>query len=101
MVDPQAWKVDAFSIPWDNLFLYAFPPTVYPGTSKETSIVEELQDDPCRPMVASSSIVPIVEGSVFRGTQKSSTQTRSPQATLRRRNTQKVVYSSSKAEFRA
>ena len=24
--DSSAWVVDAMSIPWDNLFLYAFPP---------------------------------------------------------------------------
>ena len=25
--DPMAWQVDAFTIPWDNLEAYAFPPT--------------------------------------------------------------------------
>ena len=25
--DPQAWAVDALNIPWENLVVYAFPPT--------------------------------------------------------------------------
>ena len=24
--DPRAWQVDAFTVPWDDLFVYAFPP---------------------------------------------------------------------------
>ena len=27
IADPQAWAVDALNIPWENLVVYAFPPT--------------------------------------------------------------------------
>ena len=41
--DPQAWAVDALSLPWEDLDPYAFPPGAIVG-----KVVEMLQDYPCR-----------------------------------------------------
>ena len=39
---PQAWAVDALSLPWEDLDPYAFPPVAILG-----KVVEKLQDCPC------------------------------------------------------
>ena len=37
--DPQAWAVDAFSIPWNNLVAYAFPPFPIIGKVLRLSLI--------------------------------------------------------------
>ena len=44
--DPQAWAVDALSLSWENLDLYAFPPAAILG-----KVVEKLQDYPCNRII--------------------------------------------------
>ena len=44
--DPQAWAVDALSLPWEDLDPYAFPPAAILG-----NVVEKLQDYPCRRII--------------------------------------------------
>ena len=43
---PQAWAVDALSLPWEDLDPYAFPPAAILG-----KVLEILQDDPCRRII--------------------------------------------------
>ena len=44
--DPQAWAVDALSLPWEDLDPYAFPPAAILG-----KVVEKLQDYPCNRII--------------------------------------------------
>ena len=44
--DPQAWAVDAFSLSWEDLDPYVFPPTAILG-----KVVEKLQDYPCNRII--------------------------------------------------
>ena len=44
--DPQAWAVDAFSLSWEDLDPYAFPPAAILG-----KVVEKLQDYPCNRII--------------------------------------------------
>ena len=44
--DPQAWIVDALSLPWEDLDPYAFPPVAILG-----KVVEKLQDHPCNRLI--------------------------------------------------
>ena len=44
--DPQAWAVDALSLPWEGLDPYAFPPAVILD-----KVVENLQDYSCRRII--------------------------------------------------
>ena len=44
--DPQAWAVDALSLPWEDLDPYAFPPTAILG-----KVVAKLRDQPCRRII--------------------------------------------------
>ena len=44
--DPTAWAVDALSIPWENLDVYAFPPV-----SLLNQVVSKVMDQGCRRMV--------------------------------------------------
>ena len=48
--DPQAWAVDALSLPWEGLVPYAFPPAAILG-----KVVEELQDYPYRRIISDCS----------------------------------------------
>ena len=41
--DPQAWAVDALNIPWENLVVYAFPPTAL-----LPKVIQKLQSQECR-----------------------------------------------------
>ena len=43
--DPIAWAVDALSLPWEDLDLYAFPPVAILGK------VLKLQDYPCSRLI--------------------------------------------------
>ena len=44
--DPQAWAVDALSLPWEDLDPYAFPPSAILG-----KVVSKLRDHPCRRII--------------------------------------------------
>ena len=44
--DPQAWAVDALSLPWEDLDPYAFPPAAI-----LSKVVEKLQGYPCRRII--------------------------------------------------
>ena len=44
--DPQAWAVDALSLPWEDLDPYAFPPVAILG-----KVVGKLQDHPCNKLI--------------------------------------------------
>ena len=44
--DPQAWAVDAFSLSWEDLDPYAFPPAAILG-----KVVKKLQDYPCNRII--------------------------------------------------
>ena len=44
--DPQAWAVDALSLPWEDLDPYAFPPVAILG-----KVVGKLQDHPCNRLI--------------------------------------------------
>ena len=44
--EPQAWAVDALSLPWEDLDPYAFPPAAILG-----KVVEKLHDYPCRRII--------------------------------------------------
>ena len=44
--DPLAYAVDALTLPWEDLDVYAFPPTAILG-----KVVEKLQNSPCRRII--------------------------------------------------
>ena len=44
--DPLASRVDALTLPWEDLDAYAFPPTAILG-----KVVEKLQDTPCKKII--------------------------------------------------
>ena len=44
--DPAAWAVDALSLPWENLDIYAFPPV-----SLLTRVISKVMDQGCRRMI--------------------------------------------------
>ena len=44
--DPAAWAVDALSLPWENLDVYAFPPV-----SLLTRVISKVMDQGCRRMI--------------------------------------------------
>ena len=44
--DPAAWAVDAVSLPWENMDVYAFPPV-----SLITQVVSKMMDQGCRRMI--------------------------------------------------
>ena len=46
VMDPQAWAVDALSLPWEDLDPYAFPPAAI-----LSKVVEKLQNYPCRRII--------------------------------------------------
>ena len=46
VLDPQAWAVDALSLPLEDLDPYAFPPAAILG-----KVVEKLQNCPCRRII--------------------------------------------------
>ena len=46
VLDPTAWAVDALSLPWENLDVYAFPPV-----SLVPQVVSKMMDQGCRRMI--------------------------------------------------
>ena len=54
--DPQAWAVDAFSLSWEDLDPYAFPPAAILG-----KVVEKLQDYPCNRIIKRPLLVCVWE----------------------------------------